>query len=527
LKCCWPRRSTGLGLVFGFVLLSASLPRSLPAQQPTAGGDAPANSTPSKTQRVADLTIRYRFAERYTLEDQQVAPGVLGSCRVAIVEVMKDSFDNPQGAPRRTEETRQVIFTERPAEVASQGKVASVTRTFERFRVKPENVSKMMSAKPFEGLSLLIRPKLGDLPTILSLNEGRLLTDYEYDVAARQVFVAQLSSFLPTQVVRVGDTWPIPRKAAQSLLGDPNAQGDSLRGKLNEIRKDVDGPRMVASISITGKVTASAGEATINAEILFTFLPESAPQFPTTKPSTTARPADDATEARGAITELRMARLTSGPIPGPGRLRFQSNREVILHRQLGLVQGAVAPPKLEKLPDSTEANSWLTHVDPDGRYSLQHPQDLLLPDRSQLTAEANTAFLRSRREGLDRLQVDYTPKILTPDDLKKEMGQKYNQKFKLLKMEIIKGDEIWLPEAEWPKMRVHRIDSEVKVADPKASSTLGSTRIHFDGYLILFGQSASITVVSTTSRDAVAAYRQEVEKILKSIQLNPPRPVAN
>ena len=442
---------------------------------------------------------------------------------MGIVEVARDSVDSAQGAPKRTESTRQAIFSERPAEIGGPGGVAAVTRAFERFRAKPEDPSRTMGSRPLEGVSALIRPKLGELPQIVSLTEGRQLTDYEYDVAAHQVFVPQLASILPPQGVRLGETWRIPRRAAQAMLGEPGIQSDTLVGKLSEISKEVDGPRMVASISISGKATGPAGVSVVNAEALFTFTPESTLKNFSPKPTFPPRPTEDIIEARGAITELRLGRVTNVPLPGPGRLRFQSNREVILHRQLGLVQGAVAPPKLEKLPDLTEANAWLVHVDPSGRYSFRHPQDMLPPERVQAAAEPNTTLLaRTRREGRDMLQVEFVARTLTPEDLKKELAEKYA----VLKMEVIKGAEEWLPEADWPRMRVHRIEAALKV-DPKAGVGSASTRIHFDAYLIVFGQSASIIAVSTTSRDAVAAYRQEVEKILKSIQLDPARPAVD
>lgn len=489
------------------------------AQVPPTGGDPAALSTPAKTQKVADLTSRYRFVERYATKDETIPPGSLGAYRVSLVEVFKDSTDTPKAAPKRTESTRKSIFTERPLELGGVGTVASVARTYEIFQAKPDDPTRRLANRPLEGVSVLVVPKLGELPQILSLTEGRSLTEYEFEVIGRQMFVANLASLLPAPVVRIGDTWRAPRKAAQALLGDPYLQGDSLFCKLTEIRKEIDGPRMVASITITGKTSGPSGDTVVNAELLFTFQSDSSLKAFPEKAQFPSRPTEDVVEARGAITELRLGRVTSVPLPGPGRLRFQSNREVILHRQLGLLPGAVAPPKLAKVPEATEANSWIVHVDPAGRYAFQHPQDLLPPERSQPTPEANTTLLiRTRREGRDMLQLEYVPKILTPDDLKKELAEKYG----MLKMEIIKGEEVWLPEAEWPKMRVHRIDAEVKLADSKAASTVGAPRIHFDGYLILFGQSASIMVVSTTSR-APGPYRQEIEKILKSIQLNPPR----
>jgi hypothetical protein len=118
------------------------------------------------------------------------------------------------------------------------------------------------------------------------------------------------------------------------------------------------------------------------------------------------------------------------------------------------------------------------------------------------------------------LQVEFVGKTLAPEDLKKELAEKYA----VLKMEITKGAEEWLPEAEWPKMRVHRIEAAVNVSDPKAGNAGGSTRIHFDGYLVLFGQSASIMAIATTPRESAGSFRLEVEQILKSIQIAPGKP---
>ena len=135
------------------------------------------------------------------------------------------------------------------------------------------------------------------------------------------------------------------------MLGDPYLQSDGLIGKLAEIRKEVDGPRFVAVITITGKVTGPMGDTTVNAEVLFTFVGESSLKDFSTKPTFPPRPTLDIIESQGAITELRLAKLITGPMPGGnGRLRFQSNREVTLHRQIGLVAGAVPPPKLDKIP---------------------------------------------------------------------------------------------------------------------------------------------------------------------------------
>jgi hypothetical protein len=507
------------------LMLAAVVPSIASGQAKPATAPAPEvkiTSTPAKTQKLSDLTARYRFFERYTNDDEHTAPGMAASSRIAIIEVVKESIENAKGAPKRTETTRHAIFTERPLEVNTLG-VNSIVRTYERYKVKTAETSGTKS-QPLEGLSILIRPKLADLPQILSLNDGRSLTETEYDAASHQMFLAQISTLLPGQVVRIGDTWKLTRKAAQGLLADPLIVGDGLVAKLAEIRKEVDGPRFVASIEITGKLLTPAGESAVKAELLFTFVGESSLKLFSNKPTFPPRPSEDITESRGSITEIRMARMTSGPLPGPGRLRYQLNRELTMHRQVGLVEGSVPPPKLKQIPEPTEANSWLTFVDPSYKYSFRHPQDLLIPERSLATPEPKISFMtRSNREGRDILQIELASTILTPEDLKKELAEKYKQ----MKMEVIKGGEVWLPEKEWPAtMKVHRIDAEVKLADTKSVS-VGSARIHFDGYLILTGQTSSLIAIASTTNSGVAPYRKEVEKILRSLRLDPPRPPSN
>jgi hypothetical protein len=509
-------------LTTSLLLALLLLPGAALSQETPKGKEG---STPAKTQKFTDLTTRYRFIERYTSQDDKAGPGIVGSYRVAILDVIRDSVESSQGAPKRTELSRHTIYGERPVELThSVGNVFASVKTIQKYQAKAEDASKTMGARPLEGATVLVRPRFGDLPLILSMTEGRTLTEYEYDVLAHQMFVPQLPALLPVQAVRLGDTWRVPQKGAQALLGDPSLRGDTLIGKLTEVRKEVDGPRMVASIAITGKAAGTTGETAVNAEVLFTFQGSIPPKDPAKKSTFPPIPTEGTMESRGAITEIRLASVSSGLLPGTGRLRFQSNRELTMHRLLGPIDGPGALPPFEKTPEASEDNTWLSHVDPSGHYALRHSQDLLPPDRSQAIAEPNTVLLgRTRREGRDMLRIEFVGKTLTPEDLKKKLAEKYA----LMKMEVLKGEETWLPEAEWPKMRVHRIDASLRVRDPKALvAGGGSTRIHFDGYLIQFGQSASILAITSTSRDDVAPFRQEVEQILKSIQLDPPRPAS-
>jgi len=505
------------------VLLLATVQADARAQDP-AGPESLVASTPAKTTKQVDLANRYRFSERYAREGEAESPSAIGAYRVGVVEVVKDSIDNPQGAPRRSETTRQSIFVERPAEQATLGGVSATVRSFERFRLRPEDPTRTMGARPLEGLAVYVRARANDLPLILSLTEGRKITEYEFDVLSRQVFAPQMAAILPAQAVRVGDSWRIPRRAAQAILGEPGIQGDTLIGKFAELRKEVDGPRSVAVVAISGRVTAASGETAVNAEALFTFGPDDRPR-PTSATPAPARPGDEVVEARGAVTELRLARVTAGPLPGPGRLRYQSTRELTVHRQLGLPTGSpdLPSPKFTAQPSAADENAWLTLIEPAGRFSLRHPQDLLAPDRAQLAPDVpnQAALFRARRDGMDLLQVEFVPRALAPEALKDRLTAEYG---KAARMEIIKGAEEWLPEADWPGMKVYRIDAAAKVPDRPAGAPSAQPRTHFDAYLLQSGQAGSIIAIATTTRDAVAAYRREVEQVLKTVQINPARP---
>ncbi len=494
------------------------------AQPPGTPGEMPVPSTPKNTTKKADLANRYRLAERYARDDEREAPGTIGAYRMGVVEVVKESIDTPQGAPRRSETTRQSIFTERGVEQVGSGIVSGAVLQFERFRVRPEDRARTMGPKPLDGLTVYYRPKVGDLPLVLSQTPNRKLTDYEYEVVSRQVFAPHMAAILPPQAVRIGESWRIPRRGAQAMLGEPGLQGDTLIGKFAELRKEVDGPRFVAVITISGRLTAPSGETAVNAEAFFTYGaddPATRPAAPAPGP-TLGRPVAELIEARGAITELRLARSTGGPLPGPGRLRYQVTRELTVQRQVGLSANLLPTPKFEGPPTATDPGAWLTLVDPSGRFTLDHPQDLLPPERALLApASPGEAVLgRQRREGADLIRVAFHPKALAPEALKERLAAEYGK----TKMEIVKGAEEWLPEADWPRMKVYRIEAAVKVPERNPGAASNPPRVHFDGYLLQPGQAASFLVLATTSRDAVAPFRHEVEEILKTLQVDPARP---
>ena len=255
-------------------------------------------------------------------------------------------------------------------------------------------------------------------------------------------------AFLPSQVVRTGDTWRIPRKGAQALLGDPYLQGEGLIGKLDEIRKEVNGPRMVASITVSGKIAGPAVETTVNAEALFTFPVEAAAQPARKKTLVPAHP--DGRPDRGPGGDHR---AEAGPgrdrpraRPGPAPVPVEPRADLAPPARRG--RGGGPPPTVASPPDPTEDNSWLSLVEPspadtrsDTRKTCSRPTV-----RRPRPRPNTTLLIRTRREGRDMLQVEFSPKTLSPEDLRKELREKYGA----LKMEVMKGEEAWLPEADWP-----------------------------------------------------------------------------
>ena len=125
------RRSPALAFLtlaaLATIAASSAIAQQTPASAEPAGGSS-SSSTPSKTDRVADLTLRYRFSERYVADEAQVGPGMIGPYRVAVLEALRDSVEAAQGAPRRVDSTRQSIYAERPASLGPLGVVVASAR---------------------------------------------------------------------------------------------------------------------------------------------------------------------------------------------------------------------------------------------------------------------------------------------------------------------------------------------------------------------------------------------------------------
>ncbi|HEY2154948.1 MAG TPA: hypothetical protein VGH33_04920, partial [Isosphaeraceae bacterium] len=340
---------------------------------------------------------------------------------------------------------------------------------------------------------------------------GRRLREREYELAARQIYLPGLAALLPTQSVRIGDTWRIPRKAVQALLAEPEIRGDALRGKFLELRRPPVGGGLQAVFTVTGSIQTQVAETLVNAELVFSFAPPQADRTDVARKPALA--ADDSLiDARGAITGLLMARAAQGVVPaaaGGKPRKFRVEQQLVLDRRLGgpgpLVRGE-APPST---PAATVANSWLTYLDPQGRFTFQHPQDLLPPGRAQ--ASINALFLtRGGPEGRDLVQIDVFGERREPEALKEVLKARWDQ----VQAEVLSGSEEWLPAAEWPGMKVFRIEAALK--PPTRGGR--AQRVHFDAYLIQFSDQASVIAIATTTKDAVPGFRREVEQVLKTFR---------
>ena len=512
-----------------FVEARAQTPVALPLPVPAESAKAAASADPKSVATeestvVIDLTHRYRFIETYTKVEEKAGPALIGQYQVGIMEVLKDSVETASGKPKESEITRQTIFTERPAEVSSLGVVGATIRNYVRFQVRPDDVVRTPGPRPLDGLTLFYRTRAGESPEILSLSEDRRLREREYEVAARQVFLPSLPAVFPAYPARVGDSWRVTKRAVQALLGEGAIRGDNLVAKFAELRRETKTKRMIAVMTITGRIANPYADTLINARLEFTFDPPAPPKpalpgslVAAPSSTTSLKPGDESIiEAHGAITELRFARVAKGMLPdaASNRLTYSASQELILSRKLGVEASGGKLLKLFDAPPSTDVNSWVTYTDPSQRFFFHHPQDLVPPERFQLTAiggEDSIVLVKNRGDGKEMIRIDVFRKSQEPDALQDVL----NAEWKRIRAEVLPGPKEWLPAADWPQpMKVYRIEAALKLGAK-------GTRMHYDAYLVKVSESVSLMVISTTSRDSVEGFRKDVEKLLKTFRLGP------
>ena len=393
----------------------------------------------------------------------------------------------------------------------------AVVRRYEAFRVTPAPSAAPSGGRLLEGLTLWYRPRAGQAPQILNLTEKATLRDLEYNVAARQVYLPDLTAALPALPSRIGERWKLPLTAVQALLGERPTRGEPLTATLLEVKPAEKGPMWVAVIGVTGRAFLQVGETLVNARIHFAFSP------PTTADSGPGRaPAEAGTvDARGAITEVRLALATTVGLAAPDdRLRRTQTRELVLERQRGTGGPPLAIP--EPSPTATEENSWLTYDDPKGRFHFRHPQDFRPAPRA---GADSVDLVQFRPEGLGVVTLQMQAKGDDPavdrQDLDPETHRaRLNAEWAEQRLEVKRGPVGWLPEADWAEsgLKVYRIEADLKpLGDPAA----GGQPRHFDYYLVLSRRAESLIVAATTVQDPSLGFRDQVEAIIKTYKLGP------
>jgi hypothetical protein len=499
-------------------------PAPVQAAAPPGGGTAaaggPAHVTP-------DLSTRYRFIEPYPkgLDPTKAAPGEITAYQVASRDVIKVVSDKPQGAPAHTERTVQIIYTERPLVVTGEGVVTDTVRRYEAFLVSPADPAAPSAAPPLKGLSVWYQSRAsggtgGSGPLLIALDPGRSVTETEYAVSLRQIFLPDLAHALPASPSRVDDHWRLPPVAAQALLGErPSGRAEPLTGTLVEVRPSTDGKELVAVISVSGRaLLPTIGDTLLNAQILFQFLPSADPTAPTV-------------DARGSIREVRLARTSTSSAPGPNvRLKARLTWELILQRRPA-PSAAPLPAVPEKRPEKTQDNSWLTFADPKGRFHFRHPQDFL-PQKLPLLEQDDMVQLGDAQAGANEgriITIKLQPKTGNAEEDRnsrdpafhvKELKDEWDRSHQDVHVDPAGG---WLPEADWTPsgMKVYRIQAALKPNGPEARNL---QRIFLDHYLVLFTRNESLVIDAMTGQDDPRTFRKQVEEILKTFKLSPLNP---
>lgn len=474
---------------------------------------APVEAPPAGSRAAADLSTRYQFEALQGSSSEKGQAGETGQYRVATRDTIRVVDEVPQGAPERRETTEQTIYSERPAEPGGAGK--AVVRHYEAYRGPTDPSAKPSRRSLLEGLTIWYEPRSEGAPRVLSLTEGRGLRVDEYQaIVVRQVFLPELRTILPSSAVRVGDRWTISRDGTRVLLGVAPARGEPLAGTLVEVRQAAQGPNWEAVLSVSGRVRLPHGDTAVNAQMTFAFPPPG---------EAGARPAegDALVQARGSVSELRMASTSVSPQGPNSRLRQMVTRELVLGCQMG-DQGRplTVPPSP---PEETEENSWLVYDDPQGKFHFRYPQEFRM---LQAPDEFSVELLRPRPGGRDILELLLIVK--TGEAEVDRMNRDPNFQLKVVKQEweergfsMVAGPQKWLPEADWNplKRKVFRAE-QVALSKAKTPGTK-DVRVHCDLYLVLFGKDDSLMVRTMTSQDPPTAYRQQVEAVLKSFDFGP------
>jgi hypothetical protein len=511
----------------GLALLGAD-PRGARAQEPektaprtpAAGSDQP-------------LSLRYRFAEKYSLAEDANRPELLWQYQVGMDETYRIEIERPQGAPQQQGLRQRTIYTERPARLGRLGDVTDTVRRYDRY--EPLNLDGARQADPraaslFRDLTLWYRLPPARDPEVISLTPNRPLREPEYEGVLTQLFLPRLKAILPSQPVRVADTWPIARQGVQALLAKSPGVGEiQLDATLAQVDKATQGTELTAIIDVSGKVALKEGDVVVRARISFVFEPpatapaaEPAP-VPARAAGVGARRDVGVVEATGYIAKVQMRRLFTTPVEGEPRLQQTVTRDLVLHRRRATgLPGAAAAEALvvpDQPPTADANNSWLVYDDPERRFHFRHPQQLAdAKDPDGLVLQ----YVRPEGKA-DTVIIAYVPreadavhdrKWSDPQAFVKDLQQNATKRGH----NVVNGSMGFLPDQDWTPLnrRVYRYEAALKAER--------SGRVYLDAYLVLFSRGDHFVVQAMTDRDDHVEFRNQVERLIRSLELGPSTP---
>ncbi len=509
--------------------------------KPAAAPEDPATAAPPGGTEA--LSKKYRFREKYSTKADPAHPELVTQYRVGTSERRKNVWDNPEGAPGRSETSRRTFYSERIAQLDRRvGDVVAAVRRYDKVEIKDTTPRKAPNPPLLNGLTIWYTRRPVQKPQILSLTPDRPLRELEYHLITVDTFLPQLSFLLPSEPKRVGDSWPIPSAIAKTVW---NEESDpvtyEMTASLISVTKAKEGTAFNALLGIVGRLDflKRAGSCTFNARILFEFKPPiaaapSGPQGTRPSPAGRAESRDDRgtgiVDARGWIIQAVMAQSVERPIPGSDeRLKESSTRVVTLERIPFEARPNEAPvPALdvpEVAPVADNANSWLVFEDPRGRFRFRHPQELQIPDEAVYPPEEIHLLDERVDVGKDVLVIKLPPKggdpkiertFHDPALLQKAVDAEWARE----QMEVIHGEAGWLQDPKWKQSnrRVYRLEVGVK---PKEGVETYK-RLIIDYYLVALERNQNIMVDSWTIREDHVPFRNNVEDVIRSFEFNPP-----
>ena len=486
----------------------AAAPAQPPAQPPAAQAAGPEQAAAAGNaldNALADVSTKYRFKEVYTRKDGDPLPGEIGQTLNALKEKLVMTMDVPKGPPVKSERSRQVIYTERPASLTGLSKVDAVARRFETLRFEPAPQGLHVAEKPpLDGLTIYaVRGPAGE--QVVSLDDSRSITDFEHQVATTVPTLLNFAELLPQGALRIGDTWQLNRNAARLLVGRGQVSATSLQGSLESVKPSpANAAVMIAKMNIVGKVSTNLGTCDLNLQYLFEF-PKAVATIEKLAAFGAKAPAQ-VLVAQGAIIKLSQAQIEISDIDPNGRLKQVFDRSLTYERRIGGRQKPLAVPA--NTPTPSKANSWLVFEDPENRFTLKHPP-VFRPDMK----EENSILFVTSNDPPDFIRVDMDGNGTKPEQFRKDLEAEW----KAEGIQVFALQDGYLNDKAWGDCRVYRLEAALKMPGVQ-----GNQRAHFDAYVIQYPVNQTYIAESTTWQERPGDYRDLVEEILQGIKLSTP-----